>query len=499
MPSKRDYLTGTDFYKYLQCPHWPYWDRFGDPADRRPLTASEEKRLLGGLEHEERVIQELGKTYEEVAFTSIEEGFQQTLTLMQSGAPLIYQGWLKDGDWVGRPDLLQRAEGESALGSWYYIPIDIKQAHELKKEHKAQLTFYALLLEKIQKRFPSAPSIINADHQCLPFHAEDFLDEFRQILEAIERIRNKELPEAVYRKACVDTSPWGSACFRLAKERNDIALLFNVDVKKLKALRDLGIRTVEDAAALNVDALEQQAKGLTARALGAVQRQAQSLKDDVVIIREPFKDPNKGLEIHFDIESHPPTDRDYLYGFWICDEHPHYEAFVAERPEDEENMWRAFIAWLPNLPAEYTVYHYGVYELARLTLLSQRYGDVENPWLERFRSRMVNLQETVKDHAVFPIYFYSLKAIGKFLGFSWKGSVTQGGASIDAYDAWRTTGDRTILESIMQYNKEDVQATAWLLTWLRNYAQTASLYPQPFAWGLLTDQGERVKEKPVRS
>ncbi|HEU0050443.1 MAG TPA: hypothetical protein VFQ60_00100, partial [Patescibacteria group bacterium] len=111
---KTDYLTGSDFYKYLQCPHWPYWDRFGDPKDRRALTPSEERRLTGGLEHEVRVVSELVSSWEEVTVLSPEKGFEQTLALMRKGAPLIYHGWLKDGDWVGRPDLLERAEGESA-------------------------------------------------------------------------------------------------------------------------------------------------------------------------------------------------------------------------------------------------------------------------------------------------------------------------------------------------------------------------------------------------
>ena len=478
-----DHLSAQDFYRFLQCPHWPYWERFGDPKDRRPLTEAEEERNADGLEHERRIVEQQFGSMEAVEVSSSEEGFASTLALMKKGVPLIYQAWLMDGDWVGRPDVLERHEGESRLGSWYYAPVDIKRAHEVRKEHKAQLTFYALLLERIQGVFPRDTAIVNGDGDRLPVEADAFVAEFQDLLKKIQRIRAGERPEPVYRKACVDTSPWGEACFRLAKETNDIALIFNVDVKKLQSLRSCGVLTVEDAAELNPETLEGCAPHLTLKGLESVKRQARSLRDNTVIVRKSFEDPTLGMEIHFDIESHPPTDRDYLYGFWLRDaagERP--QSFLAERPEDEEAMWRAFMDWLPTLPADYTVYHYAAYEPSRLTILSRRYGDEASPWLARFRSRLVDLKEKAREHAVFPLYFYSLKKICTFLGFAWEGEVKGGGESVVAYDKWLREGDRRVLNAICQYNQEDVRATAFLLDWLRAYAKGVTEYAKPYPW-----------------
>ncbi len=487
MPRKNIPLTATDFFRYLQCPHWPYWERFGDPNDRRPLTETEEQRLAEGLEHEKTVVKEMLGDVREVKVRSAAAGYKKTLALMREGVPLIYQGWLVDEDRVGRPDILEKQKGKSAFGDWYYAPIDVKRAHELKKEHKAQLTFYATLLERIQKRFPDETAIINADHERLPFDAKAFLPEYRLILEAIERIREGHLPAPVYRKTCEDTSPWGKACFRLAHEHNDIALLFNVDIRKLEALRRCGVRTVDDAAALKPSELEGCAPGLTLRALESVQRQATSLRDKRIIIREPFQDPTHGLEIHFDIESHPPTDVDYLYGFWIAEPgHEHYLSFVAERPEDEAKMWRNFVHWVATLPESYTVYHYANYEVTRLAILAKRYGDESDPHLARFREHMIDLKEAARDHAVFPLYFYSLKKICQHLGFAWEGDVKGGGESVVAYEKWLKTKRRSILESILQYNEEDVRATAFLLRWLKAYAKKGQSYIQPYPWAKKT-------------
>lgn len=481
-------LTAQDFYRFLQCPHWPYWERFGDAKDRRALTAAEEDRLADGLEHEKRVVEGLYPDVKSVRITRREDGFARTLELMREGVPAIYQGWLMHGEWVGRPDILERRTGKSRLGKWYYVPVDVKRAHEMRKDHKAQLTFYAVLLEKIQGIFPQHPEVINGDSERLAFDAEEFLPEFKSLAEALERIRGGERPEPVYRKSCTDTSPWGTACFRLAKETNDIALIFNVDVRKLRALRSAGIRTVDDAAELDPSALEGET-GLSLRSLQSIQRQARSLRDSRVMVKEPYVDPAKGLEIHFDIESHPPTDRDYLYGLLLREPTgDRYLSFIAAKPEDEEKMWRAFLSWLSTLPKEFTVFHYAAYEPQRLEVLARRYGDQDHPDLARFVSHFVDLKEDVRNHLVFPLYFYSLKSIGKFLGFGWQGSVKGGGDSIVAYDRWLSSKRAAELEAIIAYNEEDVRATAFVLDWMRAYAKTAGEFAEPYPW---TGRGSR--------
>lgn len=476
-------LTATDFYRYIQCPHWPYWERFGDKKDRRPLTEAEEQRLADRFDHEARIVERMYGASSLVASKTPAEGFQATRELMQQGVKTIYQGWLMDGDWVGRPDILERHEGESALGGWYYVPVDIKRAHELKKEHIFQLMFYSTILEKFQRRFPPHPAIVNGDGERLEIEPQEYMAEFRDIANKLEHIVAGERPEPVYRKSCEDTSPWGQACFRLAKEHDDIALLFNVDVNKLVFLREHGIKTIYDAADLDPMALEGQAPGMTLRALQSIQRQARSLVDQSVIIKKAWKHETVGLEIHFDIESHPMTDTDYLYGFWIKENgEGRYISFLADRLEDEEKMWKAFLAWIPTLPKEYTVYHYATHEASQLAVLGKRYGDSENPWLQLFRTRLVDLKECAREHVVYPLYFYSLKNICKFLGFSWTSLVKSGGATIGAYENWITTQDRAILDDIVCYNRDDVRATAHLLAWLNAYARQETVYAKPYPW-----------------
>lgn len=482
-----NYVTATDIYKYLKCPHWPYYDRHATPEDqaqKREPTESEISRREDGMAHEADVVQKLfadGLVTLPVTKDPI-KACAETIKQMKEGARAIYQGTLTHETRTGRPDLLERREGKSDLGDWYYIPLDVKTTTHLEKYQKFQLTFYAQLLEAVQGRLPDEAGIINSEGVCLKFDPSEMQSEFNGLMKDIERTVAGEKPDLVLRKDCYDSGVWGKLCERSAKESNDIALLYKVDVQKLRALRSLGIRTVEDAAAMDPGAIAGTVKGLTLHSLEVMKRQAESLKNGSVCIRKPVELKTRGLEIHFDIESDPPNDVDYLYGFLLRSEgRDMYQAFVAESLEDEEGMWRKFLAWLETLPTEYTVYHFSPYEISRLSVMENRYGGSQ--WLDLFRANMVDLKEYVSSYVTFPLYFYGLKYIAKFLGFKWRNALVKtGGDSVDQFEKYLETQDRALLDAIIMYNEDDVRATAHLKDWLVTNAGEVQTYEQPYPW-----------------
>ncbi|MBE7524942.1 TM0106 family RecB-like putative nuclease [candidate division WWE3 bacterium] len=487
MKRRKDYLTATDFYKFLTCPHWPWFDRFaseGEAALKREQTPGEIRRWDDGVAHEKRVMEQVfgGRGVTELSSTGNPETlFRETTHAMESGAEIIYQGTLISGDWQGRPDILIKTDGSSSLGNWHYIPVDIKAAHVLKPSHRYQLMFYSILLERIQGVFPEKAGIINNDQEEHWFDPRTDFTDFENILGRLESIRQGDKPDLVLRKACFDTSPWGRACEAQAKAANDIALLYNVDVKKLSALRLLGIRTVDDAAEMHIESLAGAAPGLTAHALESIKFQAQSLIRGTVFIKEPVEFSATPFEIHFDIESDPPNDVDYLYGILIRHEgKEEYRSFLARKPEDEKEMWTSFLAWLETLPSEFIVYHYAPYEPMRLAILEERYGG--SIWLDRFRSRFIDLKPYATKRVTYPLYFYGLKYICTFLGFHWRGNIKSGGESIDWFERWCEKGDEEDLRQILEYNEDDVRATAFLRDWLTQYASELAAYDPPYPW-----------------
>ena len=487
MPVHADYLTASDYYRFLQCPHWPYYERFATEEEKklkRAQTRSEIQRQEDGLLHEKEVVKELFKGEKVLEIPSMgdpEKDCAATLELMRQGAPLIYQGTLTHENWTGRPDLLRRVEGESELGNWYYEPVDVKSSHSVDKYHRLQLMFYAVLLEGLQGVFPPQGYILAKDKSEFAIELGAYVSEFEEFTQELERVRAGEKPDPVLRKSCFDTSPWGAVCQHLAEATDDIARLFNIDIKKLRALRELGIRTVADAAEMDVVDLDGRAPGLKLHGLEVAKLQAQSLKREQVIIRDPVVIGTPPLEIHFDIESDPPNDTDYLYGFFVRqDGKEYYRAFVAERLEDEGKMWQEFLAWIAELPLDYQVIHYASYEKTRLNVLEQRYGG--SPDLELFRERMIDLKQIVTSSLVFPLYFYGLKYVAKFLGHQWRGEVTGGGQSVDVFEEYLATGDRYLLDQIILYNEDDVRATAHVADWCRQFAKQLTAYDKPYPW-----------------
>lgn len=481
-----EHITATHIFQYINCPHWPYYDWHATEEEKkycRESTEGERLRWEDGIMLEKEYVQTLsqGSDVVDLSASSHEQAFAATVEAMRTGAAWIYQGMIVRDDLLGRPDLLCRVPGASVYGDWSYIPIDVKSSHELQKYQKLQLAFYSYILSHVQGAVVAQAAIVNVDHVQLGFDPLLIQDEMLELVNTLRAVRDGQKPEAVLRKACFDTGVWGDLCKKNAQDTQDIALLYNVDVRRLAALRSLGVKTVADAAVMDTQALEGAVKGLTLHGLEVAKLQAQSLLNNRVIIREPITVIPQGLEIHFDIESDPPNDRDYLYGILIRtpvgDE---YRAFVARGPDGEKKMWNEFLDWIASLPPLYTVYHFAPYEKTRLAVLEQRYGMDER--LNPFRSRMVDLKDSLRHTVTFPLHFYGLKYIAKFLGFSWRSQVKGGGASVDAYEKYIQTQDEAILNDIILYNEDDVRATAFLRDWFAKYAQEVTVYEPPYPW-----------------
>lgn len=478
-------IRDRDLWRVLQCPHWPYWELFGDPKERRLLSVAQEQMLMGALSQEAAIVTGAFPEIVTLALGGEEEQAKQTEQLMRVGVAAIYHPLLQTEDRVSAPTVLFRVEGPSILGSWQYVALRVKRSHYVRKEDVLLGVFDALVLEKIQGARPVRSWQWSGDQEKFEISIEPAALECEQLISSLEQMMLGERPAPAYRKSCLDTSPWGSLCTALSESTNDIALISNVDRKKLEALRAAGIETVTQMAEADLATIVGTSPLLTARAVDLIQRQAQALEQGTVIIRKSFSDPTNGLEIHFDIESYPPDDRDYLFGFLLVDPltgKGEKKQFVANDSSQEALMWKEFIGWLKVLPERYTIFHYSPYEVERIQLLATRYGDRNDPMIERCLESCVDLKDSVRDCVIFPLRIYSLKRIGHVLGFHWQGEVHDGAESVEVYARWLKEQDLADLEAICRYNAEDTQATRVLLAWLREYATIEQVYPAKTSW-----------------
>ncbi|WKZ29551.1 MAG: TM0106 family RecB-like putative nuclease [Patescibacteria group bacterium] len=465
MPQALPHLTPDAFYKHEKCPNWLYWDLFGDPEKKGKVPAMLERLREDGVLHEKKVIESLGDFEEVPSEGDADALFTATRALMARGVPTIYQGTLKDGDWVGRPDLLIRTEGVSTFGDWMYEAVDIKSSRQLNEVHQMQLTFYALLLKKIQGVKPEEGKIINVDREWLSFPIEEAESAFFDVLDKVIAIRAGEKPEALFTSACKD-SPWYEECKREAEAKDDIGLIYKIYKSEYRRLRDAGYATLAKFAKSDLAKIQETVAGVSDHRLERLHLQAQALHEKKIVRLEEPGLPPVATELFFDIESDPMIGVEYMHGLLVRENGKEfYKVFTAEKPEDEGAAWLAFCDFIEGYEGA-PIYHYGWYELDAIKRLSAKHGISKKAASALDRVNMIDLNRVVQHAVIFPLYFYSLKDVAKYLGFRWRAADASGANSVLWFQEWCEKGDRALLQKITDYNEDDVRATAFLKDWL---------------------------------
>jgi predicted RecB family nuclease len=184
------------------------------------------------------------------------------------------------------------------------------------------------------------------------------------------------------------------------------------------------------------------------------------------------------IEIHFDLEAEPDLDIDFMFGLLIVDrlaQTEQFYPFVAEKPEDEIEIWQQFLdlVWMyPDAP----IFHFCDYEVKTTSKLAKRYQTPRKLW-QPLMSRFVDVHWWITQTAILPVESYALKPIARWLGFQWRDASANGAQCICWYNQWLETGDRTYLDAIVQYNEDDCRATYQVKEWLVNFWLTAESGP----------------------
>lgn len=476
MPTdKKTYkLTGEHFYKFFQCPHWIWYDIYEDQKKKGKTPALMDMLYHDGLKHEEETIK--SRKFDEIKpedFKDLDEAFYATLKLMKEGKN-IYHGVLMHQHWVGIPDLLEARPVErgmkSRLGDHYYVVYDIKSGKDMKDEYKFQLAFYSLMLESIQGILPAHAYIINADGEERPFLVDEFLDYFHFTRETMERVLDGEKPPPFIKSGCKQ-SPWYSLCLENAKDCDDVSLIYRLSQNDQRRFYEIDIRTVDDLAKASLEDLESSFVDWSYDKILRFHNQANVLKNkEPMFLRKPSL-PEIGTEVYFDVETDPTEGIDYLLGILIKNSatkdskgKTEYKAFWAKDKEDEKRIWKEFLDFLDKLE-DFVIYHYSSYELQVINRLANLYGisvELDN----KFKDNTLDLHKIVLETAVLPLYFYGLKDVAQYLGFSWQSEDAGGAESVVWYNEWLETKDKKIKDKIIKYNEDDVQATLYVKEWL---------------------------------
>lgn len=462
-------LTAEHFYKFFQCPHWIWYDIYGDAQKKKhvpPLLDMIYKGKMIGAEEGLRQHKQFEQVKPELT-RDLDEAFLATLELMRQGKN-IYRGVLMREDWVGMPDLLEARPGKSDFGDWHYVVYDAQRSLDLRDEFKFQLIFYSLILERLQGVRPANAYVIDPDGNERSFLVNDFVDQFHLSLGQIEKILEGEKPSPFLKSGCKRT-PWYSLCISETEGCNDVSLVYRLSQADQRRLYDLNIKTVFDLANADINELRIQLEDWPFDKLVRLNNQAKVLVSQEPIILKKADFPEVKNEIYFDIESDPTRDIDYLLGFLVKNPakknaEPEYNYFLAKDKSEEPEMWRKFLDFLAGLD-DFVIYHYAFYERQVFDRLALKYGAPES-LIGKFRENTIDMHLKLVESAVLPLYFYSLKDAAKYFGYQWDDPEAGGAESVVWYNNWLEKHDDAILRKIIKYNEDDVRATLLIKEWL---------------------------------
>ncbi|MBI4714025.1 TM0106 family RecB-like putative nuclease [Candidatus Uhrbacteria bacterium] len=460
-------ITEKTFYKYIKCPNWVYFDVHAiEKRVRDPLM----ERLIddGLLDEKQREIISDRTDIVEVTAEDPDEAFRQTLKFMGEGRQTIFHSVLIDKNFVGHPDLLEKVEGRSKLGDFYYVAVDLKRSRFLRDDYKFQGCFYAELLERIQGVKPLQGYIITSDKAVLSYLIREFEGEFTLTLSEIEKIIAGKQPVHFVTSGCKQ-SPWFKECRGESEICDDLSLLNRVWRQEVSRLLKAGVKTISELSLKSLVDLERLAPDLSSSRLEIMRDQAIAIKERRHILRGTVDLPTTKTEVFFDIESDPLRDFDYLLGALVVENRKEsYHSFFAATPSQEKNMWDEFVAFIEG-HLDSPIYHFGQFEVEVVHRFSARYGisDLAREALER---NMIDLLELVRPSVIFPLSFYSLKDIAAYLGFEWRAEDASGANSVLWFEEWLKKKNQKLLQKILEYNEDDVRATYHLQKWLRENA-----------------------------
>ncbi len=456
--------SSIPIYSIPICPAWVYFDAHSDEVRAHdPFLL---KLVEDGMIDEHK-LQLLSSKEDmvEVRSEDMDEAFRQTLEYMREGRQTIYNPVLIDKHWVGNPDFLERVEGRSKLGDYYYVATDFKRSSQVHDEYKFQGCFYAELLSRVQGVRPVQGYVILTGNEVASYMIEEFEHRYKLNLHEIESILAGKRPSHFVTSGCKQ-SPWFSECLDHSVSCDDLSLLNRVWKEEIHNLEQAGVTTVDALSKKTVIDLEKMLPESNPQRLERLRDQAVALKEGKHTIVGDIEMPESDIELHFDIESSPLRDFDYLFGLLkVSSEGTEYIPFFAESPDQEEKMWKEFLSFIES-HIDAPIYHYGWFEHEVIDRFAARYG-MSDLLRDAFERNMIDLLAICRQHVIFPLSFYSLKDIAQYLGFSWDADDAGGANSVLWFEEWYEKRTPKIMSKLLRYNEDDVRATHVLQRWLR--------------------------------
>ena len=486
-----DQLTASHLYSYYRpskCRRRVYLQHKGVP-EAEPSPYEQVIRKLGER-HEKAYLDTLEEVVD-LSTASFTERIYKTKDLVRSGVSIIYQpGFAVDATLgtiqrtiTSQPDFIVR-EGNS------YIIRDCKIARRIQeKDHPEilrQLELYGWLFQQTTGLPPAGLEVVSGTGEIvrIPYDGGVTALGLLRTIDEIQKL-DEEPYEPVGWTKCQHCG-YFERCWKAAEDSRDLALVPGVDRGLVLALRSLGIKTIEELADLDEEFLFNLKRpwGNGEQKVGkkafTIIMQAKVLAEGrEMIIGELHLPPSANFAV-FDVEGLPPqldeTDKVYLWGLQVYGDNPSpfMYALADFGSNGDREGWFRFLKNCSKIFASYgdiPFIHWAPYEVTKVKTYIERYGDPEGIGA-RVKKNLVDLLRLTRNAVVLPDYSYSLKRVEKLAGYNRSLPEVAGDWAMAKYIEATELEDpkerQKVMNEIIKYNQEDLEATWRVLQWLRS-------------------------------
>lgn len=496
-------LSAADLVGYLNCRHLTVLDRaVAEGTLAKPKVWDPLLQILWerGSVHERNYVNYLKTSglnvvrIEGVDVTDVAVG--QTLAAMKAGTEVIVQGALSHDGWVGRADILRRVDTPSDLGAWSYEVVDTKLARETKAGSVLQLSLYSDLLSGLQGIAPEWMYVVApwSDFEPQQYRFADYAAYFRQVKRGLLESFAGESQEATYPNPIehCDICRWRESCDKRRHDDDHLCLVAGISKLQINELKQHGIGTVKDLAAMKLPLAWKPDRGST-EAITRVREQARIQQEARVSGERKFEvlpvEPGFGFtklpapsegDIFLDLEGDPFVGEhglEYLFGYLFKEGNgePAYKGTWAFTRAEEKQAFEHFVDFVMARWETYPdlhIYHYAPYEPAALKRLMGRYATREEDIDRMLRAGLfVDLYQIVRHAVRASVESYSIKKMEPFYEFEREAPLADANSALAILQAHLELDDTASIteetkSAVQTYNKDDCRAAAGLRLWL---------------------------------
>lgn len=453
-------ITDDEIYEYACCPTKFYLNKSKNILDlKESLYLTHISELIEN--NREKICKSLSTA--KVSETE-KEVFSETSKLMKKGENYIQGAVLFANGLVAMPFLLEKVNKSSRLGKHSYQVIDFIPSVQFNEEYKKKLAFQSYLLYFYLGFMPSNCKMINIKQEILEFNPISIFEDIRKIINEIKRIDyEKEKPLPSINRHC-KICRWKNKCFSECIKRKDISLLFGVTRETKTIFNNNNINSIEQVAKLDIEKIELLKKCGLRNVLFLIKQANSYVTKTPEIINIP-KLPKRNVALYFDIEGQIDLNFQYLFGIYN-EEDFEYNSFWADEINNEKVAFFMLIKYLSKIK-KYTLFHYGSYEKTAIRELCFKYN-LPDKLEQNLQNSMIDIYSILKKCVAIPVFSYSLKEVGKYLGFEWRDKDALGVNSIIWHNNWMNTKDTQFKDRLLAYNEDDCKATKFVKQWLES-------------------------------